>query len=108
MVNGVGHIKKLGKYKRHRSVVTNIPLKTTLPNYNSHNKYNEITYVGSKEPITTETYSIPSNDENDAFCLFLEYFLHLVVESNLMFEPLSPLHVGILLSAELGVVYGTA
>ena len=88
-------------------MVTNIPLKTTLPNYNSHNKYNEITYVGSKEPITTETYSRSINDKNDAFCLFLAYSLHLVAENNCMFEPISPILVGILISDVFGGLYGT-
>ena len=41
MVNGVGCVHKLGKYKRYQSVVTNRPLQTPLPNSNSHDKYNK-------------------------------------------------------------------
>ena len=67
-----------------------------------------IKYVGSKEPITAETYSRPSNEKNDACWLFLVYFLHLVVGNNHIFEPLYPLHNGILLSGVFGGVYGTA
>ena len=70
MVNGVDRVQKLGKYDRQQSVVTTRPLKTTLTNSNSHDEYNEIIEAGSKEPITTETYSRPSNDENNVFYLF--------------------------------------
>ena len=108
MVNRIGHVQKLGKYNRHIYVATNRPLNTTLPNYNIHDKYKENIDLGSKEPITADTYSRPSNDENDAFCLFWAYFLLFVVENNLIFEPLSPIHVGILISDVFGGVCGTA
>ena len=107
MVNGVGRVQKLGKYNRQWSVVKNRPLNTTLPISNINDKYNENIYVGSKEPINTETFSIPSNDEKDTFCLFLACFLCLVVDNNRIFEPLSPLHVGIIISDLFGGVYGT-
>ena len=107
MVNRVCRLHKLSKHNSHISVVTNRPLETTLPYSNSHDKYKNVD-VGSKEPITTETYSIPSNDENDAFCLFWVYFRYLVVDKNRIFEPLYPLHVGILISDVFGGVYGTA
>ena len=79
MVKGIGHVNKLSKYNRQRSVVTNRSLNNTFTNYNSHDNYNENIDVGSKGPMTAETYSGPINDENDAFCLFLAYFIHLVV-----------------------------
>ena len=60
----------------------------------------------NKLTVTTETYSRPSNDKNEAFCIFLEYFLHLVAEKNRIFEPLSTLCDGILLSDVLGGMYG--
>ena len=107
MVNGFGRVRKICKYNKQRSVVTNWPLNNNLTNYNSHDKYSENIDVGSKEPITAETYSWPCNDENYAFFLFLEYFLHLVLESNRIFEPISPIHFGILLYDEFGGVYGT-
>ena len=74
MVTGVGSVHKLGKYNRQRSVITNMPLNTNLPYYNSHDKYNKNIYVGSKEPITTETYYRPINDDNNTLCLSLAYF----------------------------------
>ena len=43
--------------------------------------------------------------ENDAYCLFLEYLLHFAAENKLIFEPLSPLHAGILISDVFGGVY---
>ena len=52
MVNGVGHVHKLGKYNRHKFGVTNRPYNITLPNSSGHDKYNKIIDVGSKEPIT--------------------------------------------------------
>ena len=66
MVNEVGRIHKTGKYNRNISLVTTNPLNTNLPKSNSHDNYNESSDSGSKEPTTTETYSRPSNDENDA------------------------------------------
>ena len=108
MVNRIGHVQKLGKYNRHIYVATNRPLNTTLPNYNIHDKYKENIDLGSKELITADTYSRPSNDENDAFCLFLAYFLLLVADNNRISEPLSRLHVGILLSDAFGGVCVTA
>ena len=74
MVKGIGHVNKLSKYNRQRSVVTNRSLNNTFTNYNSHDNYNENIDVGSKEPMTAETYSGPINDENDAFCLFFGVF----------------------------------
>ena len=56
MVNWVGRVQKLGKYNRQQSVVTNRPLNTTLPNSNSHDKYNEKIDIGIKEPTTTYNY----------------------------------------------------
>ena len=108
LTGAVGRVQKLGKYNRHQSVVTSRPLNTTLTNYNSRDKYNENIDVGSKVPITADAYSIPSNDENDALCLFLEYFLHLVAADIRIFEPLPPLHVGIIFSDVFGGVCGTA
>ena len=81
-------------------------LNTTLPNSNIHDKYNENIDVGSEEPITTETYTRPSNNEKYSFCLFLAYFIHLVVENNHILEPLLPLHVGLLIFDVFGGVYG--
>ena len=95
MVNGVGRIQKLGKYNRQVYVVTNMPLNTILPYSKIYDKYNENIDVVIKEQITAETYSRPSNDKNDAFCLFWAYFLRLVVKNNRTFDPLSSLHVGI-------------
>ena len=83
-------------------------MNTTLPNYNSHDNYNENIDVGSKEPITAETYSRRSNEKNDAFCLFLAYFIHLVVDNDRILESLSPLHFWILLFDVFGGVYGMA
>ena len=105
MERGVGHSQKLGKYNRKRSVVTNRPLDTTIPNYNSQNKYNENIDGGSKEPINTDNYYRPSNFENYASFLFLDYFIHLGVEDNHIFEPLSTLYVGILPSDVFRGVY---
>ena len=85
MVNRVGCICKLEKYNRHRYVVTNGPLNTNFPNSNSHDKYNEKINIWSKERITTETFSGASNDKNEALCLFLAYFLHLVLGDNHIF-----------------------
>ena len=87
MVNRVDHVHKLGKYNRQRSLVKNRHLNTTLLNSNSHDKRNKNIDIVSKEPTTAETYSRPSNDEIDALCLFLTYFLHLVVENNRIFQP---------------------
>ena len=74
MVNGIGHLHKLGKNNRQQSVVTNILLNTTLPNLNSHDKYNEKVDVESKKPITTE----PITDQvmmkmmhYTSFCIFI-------------------------------------
>ena len=78
-------------------MVTNRPLNTTLPNSNSHDKYIENIHVGGKEPINAETYSRLSNDKNDSFCLFVAYFIHVVMDNNHIFKNLSPIHVGILL-----------
>ena len=108
MVKEVGCVQKIGKYNRQWSVVTSKPLNTTLNYSNSRDNYNENVNVESKEPITAETYSRQINDENDAFCLFLAYFLHLVVENNHIFEPISPTQVEILLSGVFGRVYGMA
>ena len=41
--------------------------------------------------------SIKSNNENEAFCLFLAHSIHLVVDKTHSFYTLSPLRVGILL-----------
>ena len=82
MIIGVGRVQKLGKYNRQKYIVTNRPLNTNLPNSNSHDKYNENINVWSKEPITADIYYRPSNDKNDALCLFLEYLLHLEVDNN--------------------------
>ena len=49
--------------------------------------------------------SITSNNENEAFCLFLAHFIHLVVDKTHSFDNLSPLRVGILLSDVFGGVY---
>ena len=57
MINGVCCVHKIGKYNMQKHVVTNRPLNTTLTNSNIHDKYNEKIDVGSKEPITSETYS---------------------------------------------------
>ena len=108
MVNGVGRVHKIGKYNRQWSIFTNRLLNKNLPNSNSNYKYNENIDVGSKEPITKETYSRPSNDENDTFYLFLAYFIHLVVENNRIFEPLYPLNFGIIIYDVFGGVYGMA
>ena len=48
MVNGVGYVHKYGKYNRQQYVVTNRPLKTTLPYYNIYDNYNENINVGIK------------------------------------------------------------
>ena len=98
MVNGFGRVRKICKYNKQRSVVTNWPLNNNLTNYNSHDNYNENIDVGSKEPITAETYSRRSNEKNDAFCLFLAYFIHFLAENNSIFEPLFPLNFGIIIS----------
>ena len=82
MVKRVGCLNKIDKYSRQRSVFTKRHLKTTLPYFNSHEKYNENIDVLSKKPITIETYSWPSTYEYYAFCLFWGYFLHLVVDNN--------------------------
>ena len=47
-------------------------------------------------------------DENDTFYFFLAYYLHLVVENNIIIEPLYPLHSGIILSDLFVGIYGTA
>ena len=49
MVNRIGRVNKMGKYNREISVVTNMPLNTTLPNSKINFKYNEKINVGSKE-----------------------------------------------------------
>ena len=107
MFNRVGRVHKLGKYNRQRSIVKNRPLKITLPYYNSHDKYNEKINVVSKETITADAYSRPSNDKNDAFCLFLAYFIHFVVENNRISQPHSLIHFRILISNFFGGLYGT-
>ena len=108
MVNRVRRLRKLGKYNRQVCVVINRYLNATLSYYNKHNKYNKNIDVGIKEPITAKTYSRPSNDENDSFCLFLAYFLHLVVNKNRISGPLSPLHVRIIISNLFLGVYVTS
>ena len=67
MVNGVSRVHKLDKYNRQLYVVANRPLNTTLLYSNSHEMYNENINLGSRKPITEETFPRPSNDENDAF-----------------------------------------
>ena len=46
--------------------------------------------------------------ENDASCLFLAHFLHLTAEKKRILEPLSPLHVKILLPDLFGGVYSAS
>ena len=48
MVNKVGRVHKLGKYNMQKYVVTNRPLKTTVPYSNSNYKYNKNINVGNK------------------------------------------------------------
>ena len=87
---------------------TNLENKTDkkLPFLSIHDNSNNVFDVGSKEPVIVETYSRPYNDENDAFFLFLEYFLCLLVVKNRIFELMSPLRYGILISDVFPGVYG--